>query len=83
MIIGEALPRNAQHFATKPAIVDHKKSITHRDLHLRTNRLGNYLVKQGLRKGDRVAVSCQNRRHRRSLRLQLERSGMRCDAEIF
>jgi hypothetical protein len=33
MIIGEALPRNAQHFATKPAIVDHKKSITHRDLH--------------------------------------------------
>jgi fatty-acyl-CoA synthase len=61
MIIGEALPRNAQHFATKPAIVDHKKSITHRDLHLRTNRLGNYLVKQGVRKGDRVAVSCGSR----------------------
>jgi acyl-CoA synthetase (AMP-forming)/AMP-acid ligase II len=61
MIIGEALPRNAQHFATKPAIIDHHKSITHLDLHLRTNRLGNYLVKQGVRKGDRVAVSCGSR----------------------
>jgi acyl-CoA synthetase (AMP-forming)/AMP-acid ligase II len=61
MIIGEALPRNAQHFALKPAIVDHNKSITHLDLHRRTNRLGNYLVKQGVRKGDRVAVSCGSR----------------------
>ena len=58
MIIGEALPRNAQHFPNKPAIVDQNKSITHRELHLRTNRLGNYLVKQGIRRGDRVAVSC-------------------------
>jgi acyl-CoA synthetase (AMP-forming)/AMP-acid ligase II len=61
MIIGEALPRNAQHFPDKPAIVDQTKSITHLDLHLRTNRLGNYLVKQGIGKGDRVAVSCGSR----------------------
>ena len=61
MIIGEALPRNAQHFPNKPAIVDQNKSITHLELHLRTNRLGNYLVKQGIRKGDRVAVSCGSR----------------------
>ena len=61
MIIGEALPRNAQHFPDKPAIVDQNKSITHLDLHLRTNRLGNYLVKQGIRRGDRVAVSCGSR----------------------
>jgi fatty-acyl-CoA synthase len=61
MIIGEALPRNAQHFPNKPAIVDQNKSVTHLDLHLRTNRLGNYLAKQGIRKGDRVAVSCGSR----------------------
>jgi fatty-acyl-CoA synthase len=61
MIIGEALPRNAQHFPNKPAIVDQNKSVTHLDLHLRTNRLGNYLLKQGIRRGDRVAVSCGSR----------------------
>jgi acyl-CoA synthetase (AMP-forming)/AMP-acid ligase II len=61
MIIGEALPRNAQHFPNKPAIVDQNKSITHLELHLRTNRLGNYLVNQGIRRGDRVAVSCGSR----------------------
>src|SRR5918992_6268847 len=61
MIIGEALPRNAQHFPNKPAIVDQNKSITHLELHLRTNRLGNYLSKQGIRRGDRVAVSCGSR----------------------
>jgi fatty-acyl-CoA synthase len=61
MIIGEALPRNAQHFPNKPAIVDQNKSITHLELHLRTNRLGNYLLKQGIRRGDRVAVSCGSR----------------------
>ena len=61
MIIGEALPRNAQHFPNKLAIVDQNKSLTHLDLHLRTNRLGNYLVKQGIRRGDRVALSCGSR----------------------
>jgi fatty-acyl-CoA synthase len=61
MIIGEALPRNAQHFPYKLAIVDQNKSVTHLDLHLRTNRLGNYLAKQGLRRGDRVALSCGSR----------------------
>ena len=61
MIIGEALPRNAQHFPNKPAIVDQNKSVTHLNLHLRTNRLGNYLLKQGIRRGDRVAVSCGSR----------------------
>jgi acyl-CoA synthetase (AMP-forming)/AMP-acid ligase II len=61
MIIGEALPRNAQHFPDKPAIVDQRKSVTHLQLHLRTNRLGNYLIQQGIRRGDRVAVSCGSR----------------------
>jgi fatty-acyl-CoA synthase len=61
MIIGEALPRNAQHFPDKLAIIDQNKSFTHLELHLRTNRLGNYLAKQGVRRGDRVALSCGSR----------------------
>lgn len=61
MIIGEALPRNAQHFPNKLAIVDQKKSLTHLNFHLRTNRFGNYLLRQGVRRGDRVAVSCGSR----------------------
>jgi fatty-acyl-CoA synthase len=61
MIIGEALPRNAQHFPNKLAIVDQTRSLTHLDLHLRTNRLGNYLIQQGIRRCDRVALSCGSR----------------------
>ena len=61
MNIGEALPRNAQHFPKKLAIRDHAKSLTYLDLHLRTNRLGNYLLAQGIRPGDLVAFSCGSR----------------------
>ena len=61
MNIGEALPRNAQHFPNKLALRDHAKSLTHLDLHLRTNRLGNYLLAQGVRPGDLVAFSCGSR----------------------
>lgn len=61
MNIGEGLPRNAQHFPNKLALRDHTKSLTHLDLHLRTNRLGNYLLAHGVRPGDLVAFSCGSR----------------------
>ena len=61
MNIGEGLTRNAQHFPKKLALRDHAKSITYRDLHLRTNRLGNYLLAHGVRPGDLVAFSCGSR----------------------
>ncbi|MBI4528213.1 MAG: acyl--CoA ligase [Deltaproteobacteria bacterium] len=61
MNIAEALPRNAQRFPKKPALVDGKRRLTYKDLHLRTNRLGNYLLKQGIRPGDPVALSCGSR----------------------
>jgi fatty-acyl-CoA synthase len=61
MNIGESLPRNAQHFPEKPAIVDAYRSVTFRDLHLRTNRLGNYLLKNGIGRGDIVGLSCGSR----------------------
>ena len=61
MNIGESLPRNAQHFPQKPAIVDAHRSVTFRDLHLRTNRLANYLLTTGIAKGDIVGLSCGSR----------------------
>ena len=61
MNTAEALARNAQRFPEKFAIVDERRKLTHREFHLRSNRLGNYLLEQGVKKGDRVAISCRNR----------------------
>lgn len=61
MNIGDALPRNAEHFPKKLALVDSQRSVTFGDFHLRTNRLGNYLLKQGIGKGDIVGLSCGSR----------------------
>ena len=61
MNIGESLPRNAQRFPKKLAIVDSQKSLTFLDLHLCTNRLADYFLKQGIRKGDMVGLSCGSR----------------------
>ena len=61
MNIGESLPRNAQRFPKKLAIVDAQRSLTFLDLHLRTNRLADYFLKLGIRKGDRVGLSCGSR----------------------
>jgi acyl-CoA synthetase (AMP-forming)/AMP-acid ligase II len=61
MNIGESLPRNAQHFPDKRAIVDAHRTVTYRELHERTNRLANYLIAQGIRKGDLVGLSCGSR----------------------
>jgi acyl-CoA synthetase (AMP-forming)/AMP-acid ligase II len=61
MNIGESLPRNAQHFPDKRAIVDAHRAVTFREFHERTNRLANYLLAQGICKGDLVGLSCGSR----------------------
>lgn len=61
MNIGESLPRNAQHFPEKRAIVDAFRTVTYSELHERTNRLANYLLAQGVRKGDLMGLSCGSR----------------------
>ena len=58
MNIGESLPRNAQHFPNKRAIVDARRTVTYGELHERTSRLAAYLLAQGIRKGDLVGLSC-------------------------
>jgi len=61
MNMAETLARNAQRFPDKLAVVDPRRALTHRELHLRSNRLANYLRRHGVAKGDRVALSCGNR----------------------
>ena len=61
MNMAEAAARNAQRFPDKPAIVDERRAISHLELHLRSNRLANYLRQQGVAKRDRVVLSCGNR----------------------
>lgn len=61
MNIGESLPRNAQRFPNKPAIVDAQRAVTYGELHERTNRLANYFLELGIGKGDRVGLSCGSR----------------------
>jgi acyl-CoA synthetase (AMP-forming)/AMP-acid ligase II len=61
MNIGEALPRNAQRSPGKIAIVERHRSLTFLQLHRRVNRLARTLLKQGIGKGDLVALSCGSR----------------------
>ena len=61
MNIGESLPRNAQHFPNKRAIVDAHRTVTYREFHERTNRLANYLLAHGIGKADLVGLSCGSR----------------------
>jgi fatty-acyl-CoA synthase len=61
MNIGESLPRNAQHFPHKRAIVDTRRTVTFVEFHQRTNRLANYLLGQGITKGNLVGLSCGSR----------------------
>jgi len=61
MNMADTLARNAQRFPDKLAVVDPRRALTHRELHLRSNRLANYLRRHGVGKGDRVALSCGNR----------------------
>lgn len=61
MTVGEALPRNAQHFPRKLALRDNKRALTHLELNLRTNRLANYFLGHGIKAGDLIAFSCGNR----------------------
>ena len=59
--MGDALLRNAQRFPTKLALDDGRVKRTYLDLQLRTNRVSNYFLQQGICPGDHVAVSCGNR----------------------
>lgn len=57
MILGRCLPRNAQLFPDKPAIVEAGgRALSYRQLNERVNRLANALLARGLGTGKRLAI---------------------------
>jgi acyl-CoA synthetase (AMP-forming)/AMP-acid ligase II len=60
MLVGDISRRNGRRFPHKPAVVFGDTEITWAALDDRANRLACYLLDQGLRPGDRVAVFARN-----------------------
>ena len=60
LVIGETLRRNAQRFPDRLAIVYRDRKWTYAQLHERSNRLANALIKLGIRKGDVVGIFSHN-----------------------
>lgn len=60
MIIGDIVAGNARLFPHKTGIVDEHNGLTWKDVNQRVNRLANAILDLGLKKGDRVALICEN-----------------------
>jgi len=59
--LGTYLERNAEEFPEGQAILFEDESYTHREFNEYVNRYANYLLDQGLKKGDRIIVLMENR----------------------
>jgi acyl-CoA synthetase (AMP-forming)/AMP-acid ligase II len=60
MLIGDISRRNARRYPHKPAVIFGDAELTWAALDDRANRLATYLLDQGLRPGDRIAVLARN-----------------------
>jgi len=60
MNIAEIVERNVKMFPHRNAVISGDKEITWQDLNRLINRLGNSLLKLGIKKGDRVAIYLPN-----------------------
>jgi acyl-CoA synthetase (AMP-forming)/AMP-acid ligase II/ABC-type nitrate/sulfonate/bicarbonate transport system permease component len=60
MIVGKYLQRQALEKPDKVAIICNEVQMTFADLNLRTNRLANWLLAQGVKKGDRAVMLLPN-----------------------
>lgn len=58
--IGEIIKVNANKYPNKLALKDAKRQLTFEELHIRTNKLANGILKSGIKKGDKVAVLSNN-----------------------
>jgi long-chain acyl-CoA synthetase len=58
--LGDILARNARRFGSKPSVISEAGSISYRLLNERVNCLSNGLLRNGLKKGDRLAVLVHN-----------------------
>ena len=60
MNIASILERSADLFPAKAAIIAGARQLTYRELDAAASRVANGLVKRGIMRGDRVALSCPN-----------------------
>jgi len=60
MIVRDYLEKQAKERPTKPAILFKEEKITFSELNTLSNRLGNRLLKVGVKKGDRVVLLFEN-----------------------
>lgn len=58
--IGEIIKVNANKYPNKLALKDAKRQLTFEELHIRTNKLANGILKSGIKKGDKVAILSNN-----------------------
>jgi len=58
--LAEYLKMRAQEHPDKPAIIFYGRTITYRELDEASNCLANYLLQQGVKKGDRIALFLLN-----------------------
>lgn len=61
LTLGTLIERNAQTFGHHPAILYEDRSLTWREFDGWANQIARYLISEGLRKGDAIAVFLENR----------------------
>lgn len=60
MDVVELLNRNGRKFPDKPAIISDTRNLTYREFCEESNRIANYLVRHGVKKGDKVSLLTLN-----------------------
>jgi acyl-CoA synthetase (AMP-forming)/AMP-acid ligase II/ABC-type nitrate/sulfonate/bicarbonate transport system permease component len=60
MIVGEYLQRQARERPDKVAVICNETQLTFAELNLKANRMANWLLAQGLKKGDRAVMLLPN-----------------------
>ena len=53
---------NARRIPNEPGIIDDRGTLTHREIHQRTNQIAHGLAAHGLGNGSRIAILCRNHR---------------------
>src|SRR5882757_2455663 len=58
--IGDLLKRAAQRFPDRVAVTDGERKVTFTELERDANRFANYLVRRGLKPGEKISTICNN-----------------------
>lgn len=61
MLTGDMLRRSAERFPNKAAVLWQGQSLSYKQLDSAANKLATALIKNGVKKGDKVGIVCRNR----------------------